>query len=44
MGLPFVIIGTFRESMETFGRSEIQDDTILIPYTVARRLDRHQVD
>jgi len=24
--------------METFGRSEIQDDTILIPYTVARRL------
>jgi len=38
MGLPFVIIGTFRESMETFGRSEIQDDTILIPYTVARRM------
>src|SRR5208283_2459272 len=38
MGLPFVVIGTFRESMETFGRSEIQDDTILIPYTVARRL------
>ena len=38
MGLPFVIVGTFRESMETFGRSEIQDDTILIPYTVARRM------
>lgn len=38
MGLPFVVIGTFRESMETFGRSEIQDDTILIPYTVGRRL------
>jgi putative ABC transport system permease protein len=37
-GVPFTIIGTFRESMETFGRSEIQDDTILIPYTVARRL------
>jgi putative ABC transport system permease protein len=37
-GVPFVIIGVFRESMETFGRSEIQDDTILIPYTVARRL------
>lgn len=36
--VPFVIIGAFRESMETFGRSEIQDDTILIPYTVARRL------
>jgi putative ABC transport system permease protein len=38
VGVPFVIIGIFRESMETFGRSEIQDDTILIPYTVARRL------
>jgi len=38
MGLPFVVIGTFRESMETFGRSEIQDDTILIPYTLARRM------
>lgn len=37
-GVPFVIIGAFRESMETFGRSEIQDDTILIPYTVARRM------
>ena len=37
-GIPFTIIGDFRESMETFGRSEIQDDTILIPYTVARRL------
>jgi putative ABC transport system permease protein len=37
-GVPFVIIGAYRESMETFGRSEIQDDTILIPYTVARRL------
>jgi putative ABC transport system permease protein len=38
VGVPFTIIGIFRESMETFGRSEIQDDTILIPYTVARRL------
>jgi putative ABC transport system permease protein len=38
VGVPFTIIGTFREGMETFGRSEIQDDTILIPYTVARRL------
>ncbi|MGA9566578.1 MAG: ABC transporter permease [Candidatus Korobacteraceae bacterium] len=38
MGLPFVVVGVFRESMETFGRSEIQDDTILVPYTLARRL------
>ena len=36
--LPFTIIGTFRESVDTFGRSEIQDDTILIPYSAARRL------
>ena len=35
-GLPFTIIGTFRERVETFGQSEISDDTILIPYTVAR--------
>jgi len=35
-GLPFTIIGTFREQVETFGQSEISDDTILIPYTVAR--------
>jgi putative ABC transport system permease protein len=38
LGLPFTIIGVFRESVDTFGRSEIQDDTILIPYSVARRL------
>jgi len=35
-GLPFVIIGTFRERVETFGQSEIAGDTILIPYTVSR--------
>jgi putative ABC transport system permease protein len=35
-GLPFVIIGTFKERVETFGQSEISDDTILIPYTVGR--------
>ena len=35
-GLPFTIIGTFRERVETFGQSEIADDTILIPYSVAR--------
>ena len=36
--LPFTIVGTFREGVETFGKSEIQDDTILIPYSVAHRL------
>jgi putative ABC transport system permease protein len=35
-GLPFVIVGTFKERVETFGQSEISDDTILIPYTVSR--------
>jgi putative ABC transport system permease protein len=36
--VPFVIIGTFRESVDTLGRSEIEDDTVLIPYSVARSM------
>ncbi len=35
-GIPFVIIGVFKERVETFGQSEISDQTILIPYPVAR--------
>ncbi|MDR3740939.1 MAG: ABC transporter permease [Terracidiphilus sp.] len=35
-GIPFTIIGTFKESVDTFGQSEITDNTILIPYSVAR--------
>lgn len=35
-GIPFTIIGTFKESVPTFGTSEIDDQTILIPYSVAR--------
>jgi putative ABC transport system permease protein len=35
-GLPFTVIGTFKERVDTFGGSEISDNTILIPYTVAR--------
>jgi len=38
LGLPFTIIAVFREGVDTFGRSEIQDDTVLIPYSLARRL------
>jgi putative ABC transport system permease protein len=38
LGLPFTIMGVFREGVDTYGRSEIQDDTILVPYSVARRL------
>jgi putative ABC transport system permease protein len=30
------VIGTFRERVNTLGQSEISDDTMLIPYTVAR--------
>jgi putative ABC transport system permease protein len=35
-GIPFTIVGTFKESVDTFGQSEITDETILIPYSVAR--------
>jgi putative ABC transport system permease protein len=34
-GLPFTIIGTFRERVETFGQTEIVDNTMLIPYSVS---------
>ena len=35
-GLPFTVVGVFRESVDTFGESDIQEDTMLIPYTVSR--------
>jgi putative ABC transport system permease protein len=35
-GIPFTIIGVFKESVDTFGQTEIADETILIPYSVAR--------
>jgi putative ABC transport system permease protein len=35
-GLPFTIIGTFRERVNTFGQSEVIDNTMVIPYTVSR--------
>jgi putative ABC transport system permease protein len=35
-GLPFTVIGTFKERVETFGESEIAGDTIMIPYSVSR--------
>jgi putative ABC transport system permease protein len=35
-GIPFTIIGVCEESFNTFGLSEISDQTILIPYQVAR--------
>jgi len=35
-GLPFTIVGVFKESVDTFGQSDIQEETMLIPYTVSR--------
>jgi putative ABC transport system permease protein len=35
-GIPFTIIGVFKEAVTDFGQSEIQDETVLIPYSVAR--------
>ncbi len=35
-GIPFTIVGTFKESVDTFGQTEIADQTVLIPYSVAR--------
>lgn len=34
--LPFTVVGVFKESVDTFGQSEIQEDTMLIPYSVSR--------
>jgi len=35
-GLEFTVVGTFHEKVETFGQSEVERDTILIPITVLR--------
>jgi putative ABC transport system permease protein len=35
-GIPLSIIGVFKESIDTYGISEISDETMLIPYEVAR--------
>jgi putative ABC transport system permease protein len=35
-GLPFTVIGTFKEGVDTFGQSEVQDYTMVIPSTVSR--------
>jgi putative ABC transport system permease protein len=35
-GIPFTIIGIFKESTDDMGQSEIADQTILMPYSVAR--------
>lgn len=35
-GLPFTVIGTFKERVDTFGQSEVTSNTMLVPYTVSR--------
>ncbi|MHB1744009.1 MAG: ABC transporter permease [Acidobacteriaceae bacterium] len=35
-GIPFTIIGIFKERVDTYGQMEIAKQTILIPYPVAR--------
>jgi putative ABC transport system permease protein len=35
-GIPFTIIGVFDESMNTYGASEVSENTMLIPYEVGR--------
>ena len=34
-GLSFTVIGTFRERVNTFGDSEVTDNTLVIPYTAS---------
>ncbi len=33
-GLQFTVIGTFKEKVDTFGQSELNDETVLIPISV----------
>lgn len=35
-GIPFTIVGIFRMAVDDFGQSEIAEQTILIPFSVAR--------
>jgi putative ABC transport system permease protein len=34
--LPLTIIGTFKERVDTFGQTEVTNDTMVIPYSVSR--------
>jgi len=35
-GLPFTVIGVFRERVDTFGQSEVTNNSMVIPYSVSR--------
>jgi putative ABC transport system permease protein len=36
VGIPFTIIGVFKESMDDYGQSELADESVVIPYSVGR--------
>jgi putative ABC transport system permease protein len=36
LGIPFTIIGVVRESMDDYGQSELADQSVIVPYSVAR--------
>jgi putative ABC transport system permease protein len=36
LGIPFTIIGVFHEAMDDYGQSELADESVVIPYSVAR--------
>lgn len=35
-GLDFLVVGVFAEGVETFGQSEVSENSVLVPYTVLR--------
>jgi putative ABC transport system permease protein len=36
LGIPITIIGVFHEAMDDYGQSELADESVVIPYSVAR--------
>ncbi len=41
-GLQFTIIGTFKEKVESFGQSELNTETVVIPITVERYFSKYE--
>jgi putative ABC transport system permease protein len=41
-GLQFTVIGSFKEKVESFGQSELNPETVLIPITVERYFDKYE--
>jgi putative ABC transport system permease protein len=41
-GLQFTVVGTFKEKVESFGQSELNSETIVIPITVERYFDKYE--